>query len=157
MLYLLQGIDGKYARFAKKSRFEKQKEVNPYLVDKPIQRPGTRLDKGKGKEVEVLADDEEIRGIDFVDPDGQVGLAKTILMGELISLNLWQPHYVSPALQMIIVQLAELGVLYRRVFNYIQSKQDPSRQDPSQEASMTEQVSSRRGLANRPNSLRWNA
>ncbi|GHJ85670.1 hypothetical protein NliqN6_2072 [Naganishia liquefaciens] len=120
MLYLLQGIDGKYARFAKKSRFERQKQVNPYLVDKPMQRPGARVDKGKGKEVEVLADDEEIRGIDFVDPDGE-------------------PHYVSPSLQMIIVQLAELGVLYRRVFNYIQSKQDPSRQDPLQEASMTEQ------------------
>lgn len=85
MLYLLQGIDGKYARFAKKSRFEKQKEVNPYLVDKPIQRPGTRLDKGKGKEVEVLADDEEIRGIDFVDPDGQVGPLRVSSRGEMIS------------------------------------------------------------------------
>lgn len=42
---------------------------------------------------------------------------------------------------MIIVQLAELGVLYRRVFNYMQSKQDPSIQDPLHEASMTEQVS----------------
>ncbi|KAJ9125170.1 hypothetical protein QFC22_000124 [Naganishia vaughanmartiniae] len=121
MLYLLQGIDGKYARFSKKSRFEKQKEVNPYLVEKPIPRAGARLDKGKGKEVDLFTDDEEIRGIDFVDPDGQ-------------------PHYVSPALQMIIVQLAELGVLYRRVYNYIQSKQDPSVQDPLQEASMTEQV-----------------
>ncbi|KAJ9115639.1 hypothetical protein QFC20_000966 [Naganishia adeliensis] len=121
MLYLLQGIDGKYARFAKKSRFEKQKELNPYLVDQTMPRPGARDDKGKGKQVEeVLADDEEIRGIDFVDPDGQ-------------------PHYVSPSLQMIIVQLAELGVLYRRVFNYMQSKQDPSIQDPLHEASMTEQ------------------
>lgn len=74
MLYLLQGIDGKYARFAKKSRFEKQKRLNPYLVDQAFPRPGgARDDKGKGKQVdEVLADDEEIRGIDFVDPDGQV-------------------------------------------------------------------------------------
>ncbi|KAI5454632.1 Microtubule-nucleating Tub4p (gamma-tubulin) complex component [Naganishia albida] len=122
MLYLLQGIDGKYARFAKKSRFEKQKRLNPYLVDQAFPRPGgARDDKGKGKQVdEVLADDEEIRGIDFVDPDGQ-------------------PHYVSPSLQMIIVQLAELGVLYRRVFNYMQRKQDPSIQDPLNEASMTEQ------------------
>lgn len=76
MLYLLQGIDGKYARFAKKSRFEKQKELNPYLVDTTMQRPGARDDKGMGRQLEeVLADDEEIRGIDFVDPDGQVCLS----------------------------------------------------------------------------------
>lgn len=65
---------------------------------------------------------------------------------------------------MIIVQLAELGVLYRRVFNYIQSKQDPSRQDSSQEASMTEQVSShhnlpcpilKRGIRNRVSAIVW--
>jgi hypothetical protein len=80
MLYLLQGIDGKYARFSRKSRFEKQKEVNPYLVEKPIPRAGTRPDKGKGKEVDLFTDDEEIRGIDFVDPDGQVsaGMSKWV-------------------------------------------------------------------------------
>lgn len=144
MLYLLQGIDGKYARFFKKSRFEKQKELNPYLVDKTMPRPGARDDKGKGKQVlEDLADDEEIRGIDFVDPDGQVrhlgdGGHKVADNNLLVVV---QRHYVSPSLQMIIVQLAELGVLYRRVFNYIQSKQDPSIQDPQHEASMTEQVS----------------
>lgn len=77
MLYLLQGIDGKYARFAKKSRFEKQKQVNPYLVDEQMQRPGARVDKGKHKALEVLADDEEIRGIDFIDPDGEVGAMGT--------------------------------------------------------------------------------
>jgi hypothetical protein len=82
MLYLLQGIDGKYARFAKKSRFEKQKELNPYLVDKAFPRPGARDGKGKGKQVaEVLTDDEEIRGIDFVDPDGQVRPSEGIPFG----------------------------------------------------------------------------
>ena len=112
-----------------------------------MQRPGARVDKGKGKEVEVLADDEEIRGIDFVDPDGEVcTIGYEGRMGWTDSFFPHQPHYVSPSLQMIIVQLAELGVLYRRVFNYIQSKQDPSRQNPSQEASMTEQVSSRKSL-----------
>lgn len=50
---------------------------------------------------------------------------------------------------MIIVQLAELGVLYRRVFNYMQSKQDPSIQDPLHEASMTEQVSRKADIASR--------
>lgn len=89
MLYLLQGIDGKHVRFARKTQAQRNREANPY-IDEPdfANGPGRgaaagKKNKGKGKATESDGIDyaiqqmeaDEITGLAyFLDAeDGQVG------------------------------------------------------------------------------------
>lgn len=83
MLYLLQGIDGKYIRFARKTQAQKNREANPYNVDIEFTRKGEEgyltkeRRKEKAREDLLLGggvEDEDITGIAFVDDIGNVSL-----------------------------------------------------------------------------------
>jgi hypothetical protein len=81
MLYLLQGIDGKHVRFARKTQAQKNREANPYTVEIEFTRKGemTQTDKdlrkGKARGDLLLGggvEIDDITGIDFVDTLGNV-------------------------------------------------------------------------------------
>jgi hypothetical protein len=81
MLYLLQGIDGKYVRFGRKTKAQKSREVNPYLGNIEFTRKGegSQLDrdlrKGKARGDLLLGggvEEDDITGITFVNESGQV-------------------------------------------------------------------------------------
>lgn len=87
MLYLLQGIDGKYVRFSRKTQSRRNWEANEYLQEPDFDSWGEKgvrgYDTGKGKEKEKLASqvaveewmkEEEITGLNFVGQDGKVGV-----------------------------------------------------------------------------------
>jgi gamma-tubulin complex component 3 len=62
-LYLLQGIDGRYIRFA----IRPAKEQNPYLTDKGKKGDGMGFPLGRDAETAAGdAEDEEVVGLDFV-------------------------------------------------------------------------------------------
>jgi gamma-tubulin complex component 3 len=62
-LYLLQGIDGRYVRFA----IRPAKEQNPYLTDKGKKGDGMGFPLGRDAETATGdAEDEEVVGLDFV-------------------------------------------------------------------------------------------
>ncbi len=71
-LYLLQGIDGRYVRFALKP----PKEQNPYLTARGRAGDGVAFALGKdgGAVPEDDADDGEVVGIDIVAAEEQVRL-----------------------------------------------------------------------------------
>jgi hypothetical protein len=81
MLYLLQGIDGKHVRFARKTQSQKNREANPYLDEPDFARGGS---KGKGKEredddVDVVTKqmlEDEITGLAYFleGEDGEVSV-----------------------------------------------------------------------------------
>jgi len=81
MLYLLQGIDGKHVRFARKTQAEKNREANPYLVELEFTRKGEMtqtdkdLKKGRARGDLLLGggiENDDITGVDFVDTAGRV-------------------------------------------------------------------------------------
>lgn len=63
-LYLLQGIDGRYVRFA----FREPLEQNPYLTEKGKRGDGTGFPLGKDGDAGDAAElpEEEVVGLDFV-------------------------------------------------------------------------------------------
>lgn len=63
-LYLLQGIDGRYVRFA----FREKAQQNPYLTEKGKKGDGMGFPLGKEGEVPISDDDaeEEVVGLEFV-------------------------------------------------------------------------------------------
>jgi gamma-tubulin complex component 3 len=61
-LYLLQGIDGRYVRFA----IRPAKEQNPYLTDKGKRGDGMGFPLGKEEPVIDGEDEEEVVGLDFM-------------------------------------------------------------------------------------------
>jgi hypothetical protein len=86
MLYLLQGIDGKHIRFARKTQAQKNREANPYNVDIEFTRKGEEdhltkeRRKEKARENLLLGggvEDEDITGIAFVDDIGNVSIEVT--------------------------------------------------------------------------------
>lgn len=72
-LYLLQGIDGRYVRFA----ISPPKEQNPYLTERaregegtgfPLGKEGPIIEEGDDEVVgiEIVADEAKVRSIDYV-------------------------------------------------------------------------------------------
>jgi hypothetical protein len=83
MLYLLQGIDGKYIRFGRKTQAQRNREANPYLSDVEFTRKGevSQLDrdlrKGKARGDLLLGggvEEDDIVGINFSNDSGVVSL-----------------------------------------------------------------------------------
>ena len=71
-LYLLQGIDGRYVRFA----IRLAKQQNPYLTDKGKKGDGMGFPLGKeGEPLMDGEDEEEVVGLDFVADEQTVGFS----------------------------------------------------------------------------------
>ncbi|KIR28062.1 gamma-tubulin complex component 3 [Cryptococcus deuterogattii 99/473] len=88
-LYLLQGIDGRYVRFA----ISPPKEQNPYLTERAREGEGTGFPLGKEGPIIEEGDDDEVDGV------------------------------ISQPTRTLLMQLSEMGMLYRRVTNFINSRQ----------------------------------
>ncbi|WWC87885.1 uncharacterized protein L201_002783 [Kwoniella dendrophila CBS 6074] len=101
-LYLLQGIDGRYVRFA----IRPPKEQNPYLTEKGRAGEGVGFPLGKDGAINQEEEGEEgdIVGIEIVADQPKDG-------------------YISKPTQTILMQLSEMGMLYRQVTDFISSKQ----------------------------------
>lgn len=67
-LYLLQGIDGRYVRFA----LAPAAESNPYLSEKGKEGDGTGFPLGKGVDT-LSTEQQDIVGIDIVADEAKVG------------------------------------------------------------------------------------
>nr|XP_018264728.1 gamma-tubulin complex component 3 [Kwoniella dejecticola CBS 10117]OBR86886.1 gamma-tubulin complex component 3 [Kwoniella dejecticola CBS 10117] len=91
MLYLLQGIDGRYVRFA----LRPPKEQNPYLSEKGRAADGVGFPLGKDGAADRAEEGDE------GDIDG----------------------YISKPTQTVLMQLSEMGMLYRQVTDFINSRQ----------------------------------
>lgn len=74
-LYLLQGIDGRYVRFA----FRDPPQQNPYLTDKGKKGEGMGFPLGKEGDAgpSLLADEEEVVGLEFVADEAVVSIFTT--------------------------------------------------------------------------------
>lgn len=94
-LYLLQGIDGRYVRFAV--------------------RPAAEADPGPSQPASDGDAGEEIVGIDIVADETKVGFT---------SCNLADPQdgYISMPTRSVIAQISELGVMYRKITAFVQSR-----------------------------------
>ncbi|WRT65700.1 uncharacterized protein IL334_002646 [Kwoniella shivajii] len=101
-LYLLQGIDGHYIRFA----LRPPPEQNPYLTEKGRAGEGAGFPLGKDGGVlpKVEGDEGDIVGIEIVADQEKDG-------------------FISKPTQTILMQLSEMGMLYRRVTDFINSRQ----------------------------------
>ncbi|WWC68620.1 uncharacterized protein I206_102550 [Kwoniella pini CBS 10737] len=101
-LYLMQGIDGRYVRFALRS----PREQNPYLTEKGRAGDGTGFPLGKDGAVGQVDEGEEgdIVGIEIIADQAKDG-------------------YISKPTQTILTQLSEMGMLYRQVTDFINSRQ----------------------------------
>ncbi|KAK4690096.1 gamma-tubulin complex component 3, partial [Tremellales sp. Uapishka_1] len=113
-LYLLQGIDGRYVRFATRPPAEQ----NPYLTEKG--KAGDGLGFALGKDSALPSDeglDGEIVGIEIVAEESKDG-------------------YISKPTRTLLVQLSEMGMLYRRVSDFVNSRQSA---DVGGKGGMTEQ------------------
>ena len=72
-LYLLQGIDGRYVKFA----FAPPPEQNPYLTDKGRAGEGTGFSLGSQGYVAPTGEEEEVVGIDIVVDEPRVSCTTT--------------------------------------------------------------------------------
>ncbi|WVW80143.1 hypothetical protein I302_102118 [Kwoniella bestiolae CBS 10118] len=102
-LYLLQGIDGRYVRFA----LRPPREQNPYLTEKGRAGEGVGFPLGKDGAVPSLEDEGEegeTVGIEIVADQNKDG-------------------YISKPTQIILMQLSEMGMLYRQVTDFINTRQ----------------------------------
>ncbi|WVQ74593.1 hypothetical protein IAR50_004194 [Cryptococcus sp. DSM 104548] len=100
-LYLLQGIDGRYVHFA----FAPPKEQNPYLTEKGKKNEGTGFPLGRdGAVMESAEEGEEVVGIEIV--------ADEVLDG-----------HISQPTRTLLMQISEMGMIYRRVTGFIESRQ----------------------------------
>ncbi|WVO13274.1 hypothetical protein L204_100887 [Cryptococcus depauperatus] len=99
-LYLLQGIDGRYVRFA----VSPPKEQNPYLTAKGREGEGTGFPLGKdGTNIESTESEEEIVGIEIVVEEAKDG-------------------YVLEPTRTLLMQIAETGMLYRKITSFINAR-----------------------------------
>ncbi|WVQ79124.1 hypothetical protein IAT38_001219 [Cryptococcus sp. DSM 104549] len=102
-LYLLQGIDGRFVRFA----IAPPKEQNPYLTEKGREGAGTGFPLGKDGGAQPEGDGgegEEVVGIEIVADEAKDG-------------------YISQPTRTLLMQLSEMGMLYRRVTEFINARQ----------------------------------
>nr|XP_031862932.1 uncharacterized protein CI109_001407 [Kwoniella shandongensis]KAA5530004.1 hypothetical protein CI109_001407 [Kwoniella shandongensis] len=103
-LYLLQGIDGRFVRFA----LAPPKEQNPYLTDKGKAGDGAGFPLGKDGAAAVIAEgtgeEGEVVGIEIVADEAKDG-------------------YISQPTRTILMQLSEMGMLYRKITEFINSRQ----------------------------------
>ncbi|ORY24380.1 Spc98 family-domain-containing protein [Naematelia encephala] len=100
-LYLLQGIDGRYVRFAVRPPAEQ----NPYLTEKG--KAGDGIGFGLGRDGAVPAhegQEGDVVGIDIVADEAKDG-------------------YIATPTRSVLVQLSEMGMLYKRVTEFVQSGQ----------------------------------
>lgn len=153
MLYLLQGIDGTHVRFSFKTQAQRDREANPYLVEPdfnswglgPASSKTKQQMKGKEKErASVWDQDEEITGLTFADENGKVGIASHSRVRCAHRTSCLQPYTISSSLRTTIVQLAELGMLYRRILAFVRSTEAHAGSAGTAHASqtsMTQQVS----------------
>lgn len=136
-LYLLQGINGRYVRFA----VAPAPQNNPYLSDRgragdgtgfPLGAEGTRvLDAAKAEAA------QEVVGIDIVADEAKVrGCAR--VLADI------QSGYISQPTRSIMAQLSEMGVLYRKITRFINLHQAAG---PSSKSGMVIQVSRGRSLS----------
>lgn len=113
-LYLLQGIDGRYVQFA----LSPPPQRNPYLTEKGRAGDGMGFPLGKdGQDPE--SGEQEVVGIKIVD-DEEKGV-------------------ISQPTKSVLVQLSEMGVLYRKITDFIKVHQAAG---PSSKSGMIIQVSS---------------
>ncbi|OCF44974.1 gamma-tubulin complex component 3 [Kwoniella heveanensis CBS 569] len=105
-LYLLQGIDGRYIRFA----LSPPKEQNPYLTEKGKAGEGAGFPLGKEGTPAVVdqggEEEEEVDG------------------------------YVTKPTRTLLMQISELGMLYRRVTHFISTRQTTDRKGGMTEQSL---------------------
>ncbi|KAK8861575.1 hypothetical protein IAR55_002397 [Kwoniella newhampshirensis] len=102
-LYLLQGIDGRFVRFA----LAPPKEQNPYMTEKGRAGEGAGFPLGKdgaATGVESMGDEGDVVGIEIVADEAKDG-------------------YISQPTRTILMQLSEMGMLYRRITNFINARQ----------------------------------
>ena len=133
MLYLLQGIDGAYVRFALRS----PPEQNPYLSQRGKAGEGIGFQLGKeGNPEEPEGEQGEVVGINIVADEPKVSHV-TGLCCETGSLTLMKDGYISSPTRTLLMQIAEMGMLYRQVTQYLDSKQVGT-----SKGGRTEQVSS---------------
>lgn len=80
-LYLLQGIDGRYVRFA----ISPPKERNPYLTERGREGEGTGFPLGKEGPIIEEEDDDEIVGIEIVADEEKVRSTDHIWRGFMLT------------------------------------------------------------------------
>ncbi|ORX33220.1 hypothetical protein BD324DRAFT_654315, partial [Kockovaella imperatae] len=100
ILYLLQGIDGQFIRFAVRP----PEEQNPYKSAKAKAAEGAAFALGKDGEAGTKSEDGEVVGID-------------INVDEAANGNISKPT------RLLLMQIAEMGMLYRQITNYLAVKQ----------------------------------
>ncbi|BEJ16140.1 hypothetical protein CspHIS471_0507450 [Cutaneotrichosporon sp. HIS471] len=99
-LYLLQGIDGRYVRFA----VAPPPERNPYLTERGREGDGTGFPLGANGVAVPVDAEPQVVGIDVVADEPREG-------------------YIAKPTRNILVQLSELGVLYHRITTFIKEHQ----------------------------------
>ncbi|WVR03818.1 hypothetical protein IAU60_000814 [Kwoniella sp. DSM 27419] len=101
-LYLLQGIDGRFVRFA----LQASGEQNPYLTEQGLAGEGVGFPLGRngGATANDEGDEGDIVGIEIVADEAKHG-------------------YISKPTRTVLMQLSEMGMLYKRVTNFIDSSQ----------------------------------
>jgi hypothetical protein len=150
MLYLLQGIDGAHVRFSRKTQSQKNREANPYHTEPDFARgPGIgERDKGKGKQkeddlVELQMREDEITGLAYFleTENGEVSSFYSVSF-QLVADVFGKRHQkfdISESLQAVMLELSELGLLYRMVAGFVNSKEGSAGKLDAH-GSMTEQV-----------------
>ncbi|WVQ93414.1 hypothetical protein IAU59_000485 [Kwoniella sp. CBS 9459] len=115
-LYLLQGIDGRYVRFA----LSPPKEQNPYLTEKGKAAEGAGFPLGKEGTPVVASgtdEEEEVVGVEIVADEDKDG-------------------YISKPTRTLLMQISELGMLYRRVTHFVNNRQAAERKGDMTEQSL---------------------
>lgn len=162
MLYLLQGIDGTHVRFSFKTQAQRDREANPYLVEPdfnswglgPASSKTKQQMKGKEKErASVWDQDEEITGLTFADEKGRVSVASCSRVRCAHRTSCLQPYTISSSLRTTIVQLAELGMLYRRILAFVRSTEAHAGSAGTAHASQTSMTQQVSGAYQSPRSL----
>ena len=116
VLYLLQGIDGRFIRFA----VTPPKEQNPYRSDKAAAADGTAFPLGKDGAVHSQGEEGEVVGI-VIDIDEAQVSSRTYTCVRIIDQR--QNGHVSKPVRLLLMQIAEMGMLYRQITKFLEVAQ----------------------------------